>query len=150
MAGRSRKDFECITTCYPLRDYEVRHACARSILLYPMILLAARKAMISLHGSGPSLSAYTRKTFFAQYGSNKPNTGNNSKAFSCKVLMFYDIMHYVFVNPVMDKNFASIFYCGRLSPQDYIPASILRKSTSGRHRPVSYPDGPMTTRYRFT
>ena len=33
---------------------------------------------------------------------------------------------------------------------DKIPASILRKSTSGRHRPVSYPDGPMTARYRFT
>ena len=30
------------------------------------------------------------------------------------------------------------------------PASILRKSTSGRHLPVSYPDGPMTARYRFT
>ena len=30
------------------------------------------------------------------------------------------------------------------------PASILRKSTSGRHRPVSYLDGPMTARYRFT
>ena len=36
---------------------------------------------------------------------------------------------------------------------DYLenyPASILRKSTSGRHRPVSYPDGPMTARYRLT
>ena len=32
----------------------------------------------------------------------------------------------------------------------YKTASILRKSTSGRHRPVSYPDGPMTARYRFT
>ena len=30
------------------------------------------------------------------------------------------------------------------------PASILHKSTSGRHRAVSYPDGPMTARYRFT
>ena len=30
-----------------------------------------------------------------------------------------------------------------------IPASIQRKSTSGRHRPVSYPDGSMTARYRF-
>ena len=30
------------------------------------------------------------------------------------------------------------------------PASILRKSTAGRHWPVSYPDGPMTARYRFT
>ena len=28
-----------------------------------------------------------------------------------------------------------------------LPASTLRKSTSGRHRPVSYPDGPMTARY---
>ena len=35
-------------------------------------------------------------------------------------------------------------------PYVYFPASILRKSTSGRHRPVSYPDGPMTARYRFT
>ena len=37
-----------------------------------------------------------------------------------------------------------------LSAYARIPASILRKTTSGRHRPVSYPDGPMTARYRFT
>ena len=30
------------------------------------------------------------------------------------------------------------------------PVSILRKSTPGRHRPVSYPDGPRTARYRST
>ena len=30
------------------------------------------------------------------------------------------------------------------------PAGILRKSTSGRHRPVRYPDGLMTARYKFT
>ena len=29
------------------------------------------------------------------------------------------------------------------------PASILYKSTAGRYRPVSYPDGPITARYRF-
>ena len=29
------------------------------------------------------------------------------------------------------------------------PASILYKSTAGRYRPVSYPDGPMTARCRF-
>ena len=28
-------------------------------------------------------------------------------------------------------------------------ASILHKSIAGRHRPVSYPDGPITARYRF-
>ena len=32
----------------------------------------------------------------------------------------------------------------------YHPASILHKSTSDRHRPVSYPDGPSSARYRFT
>ena len=40
--------------------------------------------------------------------------------------------------------------CDTLCVQRNCPASILRKSTSGRHRPVSYPDGPMTARYRFT
>ena len=29
------------------------------------------------------------------------------------------------------------------------PASILYKSVAGRYRPVSYPDGPITARYRF-
>ena len=32
----------------------------------------------------------------------------------------------------------------------HIPANILYKSTAGRYRPVSYPDGPITSRYRFT
>ena len=31
----------------------------------------------------------------------------------------------------------------------FYPASILYKSTAGRYRPVSYPDGPITARYRF-
>ena len=29
------------------------------------------------------------------------------------------------------------------------PASMLYKSIAGRYRPVSYPDGPITARYRF-
>ena len=29
------------------------------------------------------------------------------------------------------------------------PVNILYKSTAGRYRPVSYPDGPITARYRF-
>ena len=32
---------------------------------------------------------------------------------------------------------------------DMNPASILYKSIAGRYRPVSYPDGPITARYRF-
>ena len=32
----------------------------------------------------------------------------------------------------------------------YSPVSILRKSISGRHRPVRVADGPMTDRCRFT
>ena len=31
-----------------------------------------------------------------------------------------------------------------------VPVSILRKSISGRHRPVRVADGPMTARCRFT
>ena len=31
----------------------------------------------------------------------------------------------------------------------YRPARILHKSTAGRYRPVSYPDGPISARYRF-
>ena len=34
--------------------------------------------------------------------------------------------------------------------QSDIPVSILRKSISGRHRPVRVADGPMTARCRFT
>ena len=32
----------------------------------------------------------------------------------------------------------------------HLPVSILRKSISGRHRPVRVADGPMTARCRFT
>ena len=32
---------------------------------------------------------------------------------------------------------------------EHNPASILYKSIAGRYRPVSYPDGPITARYRF-
>ena len=57
--------------------------------------------------------------------------------------------------------FANVLICVKLSvfintigiarcKVTVLPASILRKSTSGRDRPVSYPDGPMTARYRFT
>ena len=31
----------------------------------------------------------------------------------------------------------------------YTPANILYKSTAGRYRPVSYPDGPITARCIF-
>ena len=34
-------------------------------------------------------------------------------------------------------------------PHPQPPASILYKSIAGRYRPVSYPDGPITARYRF-
>ena len=43
--------------------------------------------------------------------------------------------------------------CGRIlhmyKQYKIIPASILYKSIAGRYRPVSYPDGPITARYRF-
>ena len=36
-----------------------------------------------------------------------------------------------------------------LFPVSNFPASILHKSIAGHYRPVSYPDGPITARYRF-
>ena len=36
-----------------------------------------------------------------------------------------------------------------LPEPDFYPASILYKSTAGRYRPVSYPDGPIRARCRF-
>ena len=36
-----------------------------------------------------------------------------------------------------------------LIAQSLSPASILYKSIAGRYRPVSYPDEPITARYRF-
>ena len=39
---------------------------------------------------------------------------------------------------------------GRVHPAKSHPVSILRKSISGRHRPVRVADGPMTARCRFT
>ena len=69
--------------------------------------------------------------------------------------MLCDRLHVWFI-PILVDSYAFIFKCTtvcRVSnyvESQTIPASILRKSTSGRHRPVSYPDGPMTARYRFT
>ena len=40
--------------------------------------------------------------------------------------------------------------CGQRRPiSANSPVSILHKSIAGRYRPVSYPDGPITVRYRF-
>ena len=36
-----------------------------------------------------------------------------------------------------------------LERAQHFPANILYKSIAGRYRPVSYPDGPITARYRF-
>ena len=50
-------------------------------------------------------------------------------------------------NICLDRNAIYILYVKKssiLTIENAYPASILRKSISGRHRPVSYPDGPMT------
>ena len=47
----------------------------------------------------------------------------------------------------LDRNLAFNSYAAKITN---IPASILYKSTAGRYRPVSYPDGPITARCRFT
>ena len=47
------------------------------------------------------------------------------------------------VKPYFLSNMKNIIF------QNAIQASILYKSIAGRYRPVSYPDGPITARYRF-
>ena len=42
---------------------------------------------------------------------------------------------------------ANVPFC--ISIVCFSPASILYNSTAGRYRLVSYPDGPITARYRF-
>ena len=58
-----------------------------------------------------------------------------------------------FVRVISDVTFVffniSLGIIGRLCSV-IIPVSILRKSISGRHRPVRVADGPMTARCRFT
>ena len=45
--------------------------------------------------------------------------------------------------------FVAVFlYCTALLC-NAVPVRILYHSIAGRYRPVSYPDGPITTRYRF-
>ena len=48
------------------------------------------------------------------------------------------------------KQFSYIItYYWTVSRFNTFPASILYKSTASRYRPVSYPDEPITARYRF-
>ena len=50
-----------------------------------------------------------------------------------------------------DKVKSQMSLTGNVSDVSYVdPVSILRKSISGRHRPVRVADGPMTARCRFT
>ena len=52
-------------------------------------------------------------------------------------------MHLIYFTPYLPY----IIYSIRTTHT--LPASILYKSIAGRYRPVSYPDGPITARYRF-
>ena len=59
--------------------------------------------------------------------------------------------------PIKIDKFTTLFNCtmvdrvtDSMAVQYGFPVSILRKSISGRHRPVRVADGPMTARCRFT
>ena len=43
----------------------------------------------------------------------------------------------------------NIQFHNKIRKKNPYPVSILYKSIAGRYRPVSYPDGPITARYRF-
>ena len=65
------------------------------------------------------------------------------------VLGFIIIVFFPFVSVVFSGLFCHAFSFGHAC-LDMVPVSILRKSISGRHRPVRIADGPMTVRCRFT
>ena len=44
------------------------------------------------------------------------------------------------------QNIASVYRTERVNAK---LAGVIYKSIAGRYRPVSYPDGPITARYRF-
>ena len=74
--------------------------------------------------------------------------------------VFYDKVLEKLINMshwLQESNFYLLLYCynNKYSDRSYYlmrfsPVSILRKSISGRHRPVRVADGPMTARCRFT
>ena len=58
------------------------------------------------------------------------------------------IMSYIFSD--FSKTYVVSTHYGESPLMSTHPVSILRKSISGRHRPVRVADGPMTVRCRFT
>ena len=103
------------------------------------------------------IQRYDKKSFHFM----SENLNEILQAVRCRILYLY-LYIYQFIKSFLDK--MSIFeeygafkahlvyfyvesYPIRLHPS---PVSILRKSISGRHRPVRVADGPMTARCRFT
>ena len=74
------------------------------------------------------------------------NKANIIEAFNSKSRCFDNISN------IDNKYLEQMVY--KINPKELqlntlVPASILYKSIAGRYRPVSYPDGPITARYRF-
>ena len=59
---------------------------------------------------------------------------------------YYESGYYFFGEKILTASHLFVF----TSSLQMYPVSILRKSISGRHRPVRVADGPMTARCRFT
>ena len=59
----------------------------------------------------------------------------------------YNLLHEL-VEKLQQSEVLQMLYANHNNSCPY-PASILYKSTVGRYRSVSYPDGPITARYRF-
>ena len=72
--------------------------------------------------------------------------------FVMRWLIYYRKKKFI-VNQIITMFYSEIpvFNTSSVAPRalNSLPASILYKSTAGRYRPVSYPDGPITARCRF-
>ena len=79
-----------------------------------------------------------------------PSENSDQPAHSCSLIIS-------FTGHILDSQGCEISSCGQQKHAVFIgymsvgtfPANILYKSIAGRYWPVSYPDGPITARYRF-
>ena len=128
----------------------------------------SKHCYLNEHVSGQNVNCSTKyNIYFTNIFAEKKNVSSFSNAnvthiFFSKYISVYAIFNAQSFNDVLTNNIVSFEQHGPdilsiltvrrppTPPPPPPPVSILRKSISGRHRPVSYPDGPMTARYRFT
>ena len=74
-----------------------------------------------------------------------------SSQYETEIYLSYQVLLTLSCRPVFQFQCIKhwVVFKTRVCTSCVYPVSILYKSVAGRYRPVSYPDGPITVRYRF-